>query len=418
MSGWQNIKRKELYKLVWQKPMTRLARDYGLSDVGLAKLCRRHNIPRPPRGYWAQKEHGKAPRQVPLSDPDNNGDIQLREPELGKPPSKERAQAAEKLAQEKADEMKIEVATDLDHLHPLVQRARNVLQNAKVEANGLIQAGEAASLNIVSSKESLNRALLIMDAIIRGLEHRGYAVKRGPEVEIDGVALKFSIFEDLETKRELDEKLSLKDPYEFNHSRFKETKLPSGNLTLSIDSGEVSWRQSIRRRWRDIERSRLEARLNKFIAGLIEVSVRVREFEAEKKEQKEREYREQLEREAAARRLEAKRKEYKKEKARLKKLLIQAENLQLSRNLRELINIVKSSPKALSQIAPDTPLEEWLEWATSQADRLDPLIPSPPSILDDTTLEEKEPDRSYASEPSFGYESGYKYGHRNQWWRK
>jgi hypothetical protein len=43
---------------VWKTPITRLAKEYGLSDVGLAKICKKHDIPRPPRGYWAKKEGG------------------------------------------------------------------------------------------------------------------------------------------------------------------------------------------------------------------------------------------------------------------------------------------------------------------------------------------------------------------------
>jgi hypothetical protein len=41
--------------------MRTLAERYGLSDVGLAKICRAADIPTPPRGYWAKKAAGKAP---------------------------------------------------------------------------------------------------------------------------------------------------------------------------------------------------------------------------------------------------------------------------------------------------------------------------------------------------------------------
>jgi len=36
----KKISRAELYEQVWTVPMTRLAKDYGLSDVGLAKICK------------------------------------------------------------------------------------------------------------------------------------------------------------------------------------------------------------------------------------------------------------------------------------------------------------------------------------------------------------------------------------------
>ncbi len=55
------IMRSELYLQVWSTPMRKLALKYGLSDVGLAKLCKRHDIPRLERGYRAKKEFGKAP---------------------------------------------------------------------------------------------------------------------------------------------------------------------------------------------------------------------------------------------------------------------------------------------------------------------------------------------------------------------
>ena len=48
---------EELYELVWTTPMRRLARRFGLSEVGLAKICKKHQIPRTPRGHWAHREH-------------------------------------------------------------------------------------------------------------------------------------------------------------------------------------------------------------------------------------------------------------------------------------------------------------------------------------------------------------------------
>ena len=42
------LTRKQLYDRVWKTPMRTLAKEFGLSDVGLAKICRKHNIPRPP----------------------------------------------------------------------------------------------------------------------------------------------------------------------------------------------------------------------------------------------------------------------------------------------------------------------------------------------------------------------------------
>ena len=55
------LTRKQLYEEVWTTPVIRLAAKYGLSDVGFAKLCRRHSIPLPGRGYWRQEATGRTP---------------------------------------------------------------------------------------------------------------------------------------------------------------------------------------------------------------------------------------------------------------------------------------------------------------------------------------------------------------------
>ena len=52
-----SLTRQELHDKVWMTPMQKLAMQFGLSDVGLAKLCRRHEIPLRGRGYWARVQN-------------------------------------------------------------------------------------------------------------------------------------------------------------------------------------------------------------------------------------------------------------------------------------------------------------------------------------------------------------------------
>ena len=42
--------RAALYELAWSQPMQSLAKKFGLSDRGLAKICAAANIPVPARG--------------------------------------------------------------------------------------------------------------------------------------------------------------------------------------------------------------------------------------------------------------------------------------------------------------------------------------------------------------------------------
>lgn len=49
------LTREELYERVWQKPIREVAAELGISDVGLAKACRKSNIPLPHQGHWLKK---------------------------------------------------------------------------------------------------------------------------------------------------------------------------------------------------------------------------------------------------------------------------------------------------------------------------------------------------------------------------
>lgn len=51
--------REKLYEQVWSQPVRKVAAEYGISDVALAKTCRKLKIPRPGRGYWAKVAAGK-----------------------------------------------------------------------------------------------------------------------------------------------------------------------------------------------------------------------------------------------------------------------------------------------------------------------------------------------------------------------
>ena len=61
--------RDVLYEQVWAEPVRDVARRYGVSDVALAKACRRLTVPLPGRGYWAERRAGKVPPPPPLPPP-------------------------------------------------------------------------------------------------------------------------------------------------------------------------------------------------------------------------------------------------------------------------------------------------------------------------------------------------------------
>ena len=80
------VSREALYEAVWADAVTVVAPRYGLSDVGLVKICKKLGIPVPPRGYWAKVKAGRTTHKLPLPSlpagaRDLAGPIPLSEPE-------------------------------------------------------------------------------------------------------------------------------------------------------------------------------------------------------------------------------------------------------------------------------------------------------------------------------------------------
>jgi hypothetical protein len=375
------IARKALYDQVWSQPMLHLAKRYGISNVGLAKICRKHDIPRPPRGHWARLQFGKASPQTPLPRPDEDYEITMQEP----PPLR---QPAEKVGLPKPVEP-ITVGETLRNAHELVSQAKHQLQNAPTDENRLIVVPADAVLDISVSKGRLHRALLITDALLGAAEKLGYRVAKGPRIEVAGFAIRFDIKERLETLRDdLPEEPDLEaDHYDFGHSRFKKTTNPSGHLVLSIVDDTPYWRYKGKRAWRDGSRS-LEDSLNSILRGIVGLAEYKAECQAEKQRQEEQGREQERQRQEAARRQQEQRERVDAEHRRVNALLRQAKNWRKSEILRGYIEANRQKHlAACGQAQPSGAFAEWLQWATQQADRLDPLTESPP-ILDEDTGDE------------------------------
>jgi hypothetical protein len=388
------IHRHELYDQIWSKPILQVAKVYGLSDVGLAKLCQKHNVPKPPRGYWAKLEHGHQPTKAPLPDPDDDGEVLFYDPTQNSADDV----VQETVAAEIKDDPQIEVAATLRGAHQLVSRANEQLAGARTDSVGLLVLPTKAALNIRVSKAQLRRALLLMDALLKALNERGYATCAGPVVTILEQPIAFSITEQVDAVRqEADETTELTGRYEFGHSRFRTKDVLSGRVCLHINYAEGYWAVGSRKSWREAKKQKLEDCLNKFVAGLVELAVRKRDHEIAE-EEKRRAQAEAAKKAEEAARLRAERRQLQKdEQARLDGLLQQVSDWRTSQDIREFIQKVQEVHAAGGRpIDPDSQLGQYLSWASMQADRFDPIQKSPPSILDEVIPDEPKPYSSWS----------------------
>jgi len=73
--------RAKLYEEVWKEPVLVVAKRYRVSDVALAKACRKLGVPLPQRGYWARiRAGGKVPPRPPLPPYESPSGIQATRP--------------------------------------------------------------------------------------------------------------------------------------------------------------------------------------------------------------------------------------------------------------------------------------------------------------------------------------------------
>jgi hypothetical protein len=370
------INREELYKLVWEEPITRVAKRFGISDVMLRKICEKLRVPRPPTGYWAMAPRRKERvRRRPLPKLEINQPsshtIQVREPQeksVGKYPEIDELVATE-LRQVKP----IRVSERLTKPHDLVRESRQVLIAAK-PIEGILRPPNKRYLDMRVSPSSLNRALLIMDALIKGLEASGYTLSTEggrfltTDVEILGQKLRFCLKERVRRDDHVPTTAERKemDQYPHVHSVIRWDFVPTGELTLQIES----W--GTRRSWSDTVSQRVEDKLNDCMLAVIKLAGEGRKRQLEREEQarrweEERRRREELERQR------------REEEERLRALEKEVENWGRAQQLRLYIQAAEkaAASEPLSWPAQEE-LERWLTWATRHADRLDPLRNRPP----------------------------------------
>ena len=253
IDGQVKMSREDLYQRVWQEPMTKLAPQYGLSDVGLAKVCRKYNIPRPPVGYWAKTGVGHHVEQTPLPTLDDESLQEIRffrQSFIGNA-SEEKESAYEQLM--------VQVAERLINPHPLVALSKEVLSTGEITDNR-----SAKCLNMEVSKASLPRALRILDAVIKKWEELGGRVLIGQDS--DGpCGTRFAIDKDAVCVS-MTEKSQLVDGGTKGHQYGRcSIRKYTGRLALEI-SGR--WADDLRRRWADGNKQQLENVLGSFLLGL------------------------------------------------------------------------------------------------------------------------------------------------------
>ena len=55
---YEHPNKETLEKLIWTKPTLEVAKEFGVSDKAVEKLCKKLEVEKPPRGYWNKVKAG------------------------------------------------------------------------------------------------------------------------------------------------------------------------------------------------------------------------------------------------------------------------------------------------------------------------------------------------------------------------
>ncbi|MGK2906464.1 MAG: hypothetical protein ACSLFH_08995 [Desulfuromonadales bacterium] len=341
--------------------MVQLAKDYRISDVGLRKICKRLDVPTPPQGYWARKYRKGPPKLQPTQGPTYHDlVIDFSEPEPPPKPEYLDPRSAKLIAYEHKQQSKVKVKKHLRNPHRLVTMTKRQLADADPDRYNRLCSWWKDGMGISVCKESVNRTLLILDAVTKALEKRGYSVKSTEgkgEVTILDEKISFAISEKViryEPKISPEEKA--KNPYKYyDRYAYKST----GTLELSIWLGSYSaWRS-----WKDSRKRTVEDCLQDFMIGLIEAAEAVKRSRLEKQL---REERWRIERENEyARQCQAE-----QEKTQREELDHFVASWHKARRIREFLTAIENERQPIEL---SSALAGWIIWASNYADSLDPI---------------------------------------------
>lgn len=350
------ITRDELYRRVWETPVRTLAKEFDISDVGLAKVCRKNSIPLPPVGYWTKVQHGKPVMRPALPRSDiKEVTFDARTHRVQGPSAPEvRALTSQ------GDELDFMVPGQAINLAPVAAQTLKELQAAKPDARGLVACSASNTFDCTVSPAQVARAARLLHAVEVALPNLGAKVacpgtRSHAVVEYESTTVRFRVHETY-TRTETKVKTG---NYDWTYSKKYQYQL-SGRLTFEIEE----WFDG-QKRWSDTPRQNIEDKLGGFIVSLVDAAKAIIQREFEWAEQ------DRLREEAKHRREEAARRIKEEQEFRLE-LLDEAALWQKCEVAKQYLLHVRERSTADNRPLPQTSME-WLNRAELALAEMHPL---------------------------------------------
>ena len=368
--------RKTLYDLVWTTPASRLAKEYAISDVGLGKLCRRQEIPRPPRGYWARLQAGQNHTRTPLPPMPSNDfqivvHIRLRSELEEEDDCETEAEVVQEPPEIRFPELgpQPEFPDDLDDIrNAWLEKARKVpvprlARQSHPAIGAVLRADDERRASgrrdywgrlerpLYASKldkrrlRLLNRIFVALEQLGGSCEIEGNGIWES-RAEIHGVSIPFF----------------LGAPSAFRRGR----QIKASQLQLELRVGSAERLADAKGVWNENE-APLDQQLAEIVAGILTAGeILGRELAVRNYQESVRRRERQIE--------EEERQRARQDAARRKWLVAEATAYRTAATVRAFVEAVRADGRLRGETLDQDELESWAAWALSAADKLDPLL--------------------------------------------
>lgn len=355
------LTREQLYEMVWQEPMSTIAKRYKITDTGLRKACERMNIPTPSNGHWMKLMHGKTSEKIELpSFFEGDGIFQIQQ--IGEESVVNGESDLSRIRKEILGDTRLDltVPLTLKNACKMVTDVNELLKESakdKYYRKNDLLFHYGSGLDVKVTPENLNRMLRFADALIKNLKIRGHEVYfENNTTKLDLFGEKFPIVFRECLRREI-----RKDPKSiWDNSRM----VPTGILSFRTTSFH-------QREWREGKQT-LEKQLPNIMAQLEVMGLKwKKEMDGHRAQWEKQEREEKLEKE----RLERKQNELQL----FQNLSKEAKRFNEAQIIRNYISEIEN--RFGSETLPIEKTFEWILWAKEKADWIDPLVAKSDLIL-------------------------------------
>ncbi|MDT3698852.1 MAG: hypothetical protein RO469_05435 [Thermincola sp.] len=367
-------KRETLYKEVWEKPVTEVAKKYGVSDVAIHKVCKSLDVPTPPNGYWAKVYAGKPVTKTPLPKTDKPA------VKHGIRPGRENVSRIEgeplKFLNDEEQTIILAIANQIQlrdegaRMHPKIIAHRRKIsewyKNRKRDSGAYRSNrynNNSPFLAEAVSEETLPRIFHIIDSLIHAMEPLGCSLTDDIKFIVMGETVSLQI---TEAKDQVDHIITKEEnmlllKYEDEKKRYSWASKPNIRKYDHIYNGRIGITVQNLKNFRDCKSYVVEDRLGDILIQMYEASNALR-LEREAKEEAERKRKEE------ERLREEHRQRYNLEVDRTLALTNLAEDYDTASKIRRYVSAVEASGNM------DEKTLAWIEWAKAKADWYDPTV--------------------------------------------